>query len=216
MSKFSLLNPFKARMGKLAKLLILSTIVFSFACSSAPPPRSASDTTVTIPTSGGTRPMANQKTISEALDVPLTKLDGGAFKLTDFKGKVLVVDFWATYCGPCVKQVPQLAELSKRYSQQGLEVIGLTFDNQSDQEKVVEFIKKAGAGYTIGYANDWVSGAFLKGTEDETGSAPIPQLFVISRDGRVVEHLKGANPQHGLPYLEKVVAQELSLNAASR
>jgi cytochrome c biogenesis protein CcmG/thiol:disulfide interchange protein DsbE len=142
--------------------------------------------------------------------VQITKLDGGAFKLSDFRGKVLVVDFWATYCPPCVRQVPRLAELSKKYRDKGLEVVGLTSDDKADQEKVVEFLKKSGADYIVGYDNQWLSSAFLKGTEDDTGQPPIPQLFVISREGRIVDHFIGENPRRGIEDVEQVVSQQLS------
>jgi hypothetical protein len=74
----------------------------------------------------------------------------------------------------------------------------------------VKFLKDAGADYTVGYDNRWLSSAFLKGTENEDGTTPIPQLFVISRDGRVVEHMVGESPQRGIEYLEQVVSQQLS------
>ena len=72
------------------------------------------------------------------------------------------------------------------------------------------FSRNASADYTVGYDNQWLSSAFLKGTEDETGAPPIPQLFVISRDGRVVDHFIGENPQRGIKDLEQVVSQQLS------
>jgi thiol-disulfide isomerase/thioredoxin len=178
--------------------LALVAAGISSACDTAPPPR---------PASNG---------VEDAFNTPIFKLDGGTFKLADFKGKVMLVDFWGTFCPPCVKQTPILVELSKRYRAQGLEVVGLTSDEKSDQDKVRDFIKRFGVDYTIGYANSSVSKAFLKGTEDETGAPPLPQLFFISRDGRIVKHLIGDSPEHGLPYFEKIVAEELSLNAASR
>src|SRR5262245_40964010 len=69
-----------------------------------------------------------------ASNVEITKLDGATFKLSDFQGKVLVVDFWATYCPPCVRQVPQLTELNKKYHDKDLEIVGLTSDEKNDQE----------------------------------------------------------------------------------
>jgi cytochrome c biogenesis protein CcmG/thiol:disulfide interchange protein DsbE len=209
-SKFRISKPFNMLMSA----LVFAIAVFSLACNSAAPPQPVSGATAR--TAAGGQPVVNEKAIGEAFDVPIAKLDGASFKLADFKGKVVVVDFWATYCPPCVKQIPQLAELSKRHRDQGLEIIGLTSDEKSDQEKVQQFIKRLGVNYTIGYANNWVSGAFLKGTEDESGAPPIPQLFVIARNGRVVEHLIGDSPNHGLPYLEKVVTRELSSNATSQ
>jgi len=189
------------------KSLILVTALLGGACSSASPPQPIPSGMIT---QRQVLTVQNQKSIAGALDVPIARLDGSSFRLSDYKGKVLVVDFWATYCPPCVKQAPQLAELSRRYRDQGLEVIGLTSDEKSDQQKVEEFIQRVGINYQIGYASNWVSNAFLKGTEDETGAPPIPQLFVLSRDGRVIEHMIGDSPQRGIQYLEQVVSRQLS------
>ncbi|MGE0131368.1 MAG: TlpA disulfide reductase family protein [Blastocatellales bacterium] len=193
-------------------VILLVVAVFAAACNSAAPPRTIEDSAATASSSRSQRtiPERNPKEIESASSVEVTKLDGGKFKLSDYRGKVLVVDFWATYCPPCVRQVPQLAKLSRDYRERGLEVVGLTADDKADQEQVVKFLKNAGADYTVGYDNQWISSAFLKGTEDETGAPPIPQLFVISRDGRVVEHLIGDSPQRGIEHLERVVNQQLS------
>jgi thiol-disulfide isomerase/thioredoxin len=196
--------------------ILLSASVFSFACNSAPPPR---------PTEGGAAitqarreprpiPMPDEQDVASALNVEIEKLDGAIFKLADFRGKILVVDFWQSNCAPCVRLVPKLAKLSKQYRDKGVEVIGLTSDEKSDQSIVVEFLKKAGADYTVGYENSWLSSAFLKGTEDETGAPPIPQVFVLSREGRVIEHLIGESPQRGADYLERVIVN--NLNGASK
>ncbi|MBL8188007.1 MAG: TlpA family protein disulfide reductase [Acidobacteria bacterium] len=155
------------------------------------------------------RPDANQEAISKVQDVPISKLDGNTFKLEDYRGQVLVVDFWATYCGPCVKQAPELSAMYLKYKDRGLTLVGLTSDPKSDQDKVEDFIKKVGINYQIGFDNSWISEAFLKGTEDDTGQPPIPQLFVISRNGKVVEHLIGEQPGR-MQYLEKVVNEQLS------
>ncbi len=200
-----------------ARAVVFMAALSALACNMAAPPQPLERASEGALAAGsGPGAVKNETAIKDTLDVPITRLDGSIFRLDDFKGKVVMVDFWATYCPPCVRQAPQLAELSKRYRDQGLEVIGLTSDEKSDQSKVEEFIKRVGINYTIGYANNWVSGAFLRGTEDESGAPPIPQLFILSREGRVVEHLIGDSPQHGLPYLEKVVTRELALNTASR
>jgi len=191
---------------------ILLTVATAAACNSAAPPRAIDDPANSLSAKRAQKPIPSrdQQAIESASNVQITKLDGGAFKLSDFQGKVLVVDFWATYCPPCVRQVPRLAELSRKYRDKGLEVIGLTSDDKADQGQVVEFLKKAGADYTVGYDNQWLSSAFLKGTEDDTGQPPIPQLFVISREGRVVDHFIGEDPQRGIQDVEQSVIQQLS------
>src|SRR6185295_12787190 len=95
--------------------------------------------------------------------------------------------------------------------ERGLEVVGLSLNDPKEQQAEVEqFIKQAGVNYTIAYADRRISDAFMRGTEDETGSPPIPQLFVFSRDGRLVEHFIGEDPERGLTQLEKVINQQLS------
>jgi thiol-disulfide isomerase/thioredoxin len=204
MSKFR--NSITFNMLTIAMVMAAS---FSIACDSAPeaPPSSAA----TLKTA---RLSANEKAMKEALDVPLVGLDGKAFKLSDFKGKVVLLDFWATWCPPCREQVPQLVKLDQRYRDQGLELIGLTGDEKSEQKKVEAFMKDFGINYKVAYENHWLSRAFLKSSEDESGKPPIPQLFVISRDGRVVDHLIGGG--HAPEALEKIVKQELAMNVGSK
>lgn len=197
---------------RLGTLLVLPLMLTSCDRAAAPIPLSGAAARQSVKAGISGRPLVNKEAISGSFDVPIDRLDGSRFSLRDYEGKVLVIDFWATYCPPCVKQAPQLAELSRRYSGQGLEVIGLTSDEKSDQPKVEEFMQRVGISYQIGYASNWVSRSFLYGTEDETGAPPIPQLFIISRKGEVVEHLIGDSPQHGIAHLEEVVKRELTLN----
>jgi len=203
---------FKSSTASFLSAILLTGAMFMAACDSAAPPRVIGDSANSTSAQRGQKPVPapDQQAIESASNVPITKLDGGAFKLSDFRGKVLVVDFWATDCAPCVKLVPQLAQLSRKYRDKGLEVVGLTSDDRADQEQVVDFLKKRGADYTVGYDNQWLSSAFLKGTEDETGAPPIPQLFVISRAGRVVNHFIGEDPQRGIQDVEQSVVQQLS------
>lgn len=193
-------------------IILLISSALSISCNTAPPPRAIEASTTSRQLAREPRPIPtpDAEAIRSAHNVEIEALDGKAFKLSDFSGKVIVLDFWATYCPPCVKQVPQLAKLNKRYQDKGLMIVGLTSDPKSDESKVAEFLKKAGADYTIGYDNRWLSSAFLKGTEREDGELPIPQLFVISRQGQVVEHLIGDDPQRGIDYLERVVVNSLN------
>jgi peroxiredoxin len=199
MSKFRNPIPFN-----ILTIALVMAPFFLAACNSSPEAPVSNAATVKA-----ARLSANEKAMNEAFDVPLAKLDGTSLKLSDYKGKVLVLDFWATNCPPCVRWVPQLAKFYDRYRDRGLEIVGLTSDEKSDQKVVEDFIKKWGLNYTVAYGNTWVSRAFLKGFEDETGAPPIPQLFVISRDGRVVEHHIGYNSDKDVETIEKAILQEL-------
>lgn len=202
-------------------LFLLAAAVLS-ACSSAPPPKAVSE--VMSPEAMAKTVSSNRKaqskrspgavlrdsSIQAVNDLEMTQSDGKKFKFASLQGKVILVDVWATWCGPCREQTPKLAALQQKYRDKGLAVVGLTLDEKSEETEVLKFMKEAGVNYTIAYASDKVSGLFLDGTEDDTGSAPIPQLFVIGKDGRVVEHLIGNNPSHSIARLEEVIAAQLN------
>jgi len=196
--------------------IFLSASAFSFACNTAAPPRQIEGRAGATQAARAPRsiPMPDERDVAAALNADIEKLDGSKFKLADFRGKILVVDFWQSNCAPCVRLVPKLANLSRQYRDKGVEVVGLTSDEKSEQGNVVQFLKNAGADYIVGYDNRFLSPAFLKGTEDETGAPPIPQVFVLSREGRVIEHLIGDSPQRGAEYLERVILD--TLNGASK
>ena len=172
-------------------------------CNNAAPPQPVTPSTSSL--SG-----VNERAIASSLGTTLARPAGGAFKLADFEGKVLIVDFWATWCPPCLKQAPELAKLSERYRGQGVEIVGLTLDEPKDETEVLSFMKRTGMTYAVGYADRNLSNAFLTGSEDETGLPPIPQLFVFGKDGRLVERLIGYNESHGLAALDRIVAEQLS------
>lgn len=200
--------------------LVLLAAAFIGACDHAPPPKPASEVTpVTAANTASSNRAAKtkapgtvlrEKALRSVNDLEVEQADGKKFKFASLKGKVILVDMWATWCGPCREQTPQLAALQQKYRERGLAVVGLSLNEKTDQAEVLDFIKQAGVNYTIAYASEKMSGAFLDGTEDESGMAPIPQLFVISKDGRVVEHLIGSDPRHSIARLEEVISKELN------
>jgi thiol-disulfide isomerase/thioredoxin len=121
-------------------------------------------------------------------DFEVPKIDGGSFKLSSYKGKVLVLDFWATWCPPCRDGIPQLVRIDKELRDKGVEIVGLHIDDQgrSSPQAIRNFIKQFGINYTVGMANTDMFIAYLG--DQETA---IPQTLVFDRNGKVIAHLIG-------------------------
>ena len=126
--------------------------------------------------------------INVPADFGITAMDGPSFRLSDYRGKVLVIDFWATWCPPCRKEVPQLVRLAATNQHRGLEVVGLHIDDKgrSTPDAIRSFINQYGINYKVGMASGEMFVSYL-GREDDT----IPQTLVFGRDGRAIAHFIG-------------------------
>jgi thiol-disulfide isomerase/thioredoxin len=113
----------------------------------------------------------------------LATLDGKTMKLSDLKGKAVVLDFWATWCVPCKIEMPWFVELQKQYGPQGLAVIGVAMDDSSNEE-IAKFAKEMGVNYPILRGKEAVGEAY--------GGLPgLPTTFFIGRDGKIVDQDAG-------------------------
>jgi cytochrome c biogenesis protein CcmG/thiol:disulfide interchange protein DsbE len=118
-----------------------------------------------------------------APDFELRALDGRRIGLSDFRGRVVLVNFWATWCAPCRVEMPWLSEFSLRYRDQGLTVLGISVDD-GGRERVAKFLGERSVRYPI-LLND--------GNVDQRfgGVRFLPQTFFVGRDGRIIRRVYG-------------------------
>ena len=110
-------------------------------------------------------------------------LDGKALKLADLKRRPVIVDFWATWCGPCRASMPHLSTMQSRYGKQGLAVIGMSVDENGPQG-VRKFAQQLNVKFTLAMANDEILDAYGP-------IRSIPTTFFIARDGNIVRRVVG-------------------------
>jgi peroxiredoxin len=147
------------------------------------------------PTANANRPAASARSASlSTLPQPILNAEnkatsGGPIKLANYSGKVLLVNLWATWCGPCRSEIPELVKLHKEFQSRGVEMIGLsTEDPEASAESVSDFIREYNVDYQIGWATREVAQTLMQ------GRTSIPQSFVIARDGRIVRRFIGFRP----------------------
>lgn len=116
------------------------------------------------------------------MQAELKKTDGTPFKLEDYKGKVVLVNLWATWCGPCKAEMPELVKIQNENKDKGFEIIGLNIDEDEDAAMVKSFGEQMGLNYLLVKGEYKLGGDFLKISKVDA----IPQSFLIDRDGRLV------------------------------
>jgi thiol-disulfide isomerase/thioredoxin len=139
----------------------------------------------------------------DAPAISLTDIEGKKLELADYKGKVVVLDFWATWCEPCRVEIPGLVELQDKYARQGFTVLGISMDDGPDP--VVSFYKQFRLNYPVAVGTPRVGELY-------GGIMGLPTTFVIGRDGRIYAKHVGAV---GFSVLEDEVQQLLAMSATA-
>jgi thiol-disulfide isomerase/thioredoxin len=147
---------------------------------------------------------------ASVVNVEMRAMTGAPIKLSNYDGKVLIVNLWATWCGPCRMETPELVKLYKEFRSKGLEIVGLSTENpDTTTEAVKQFAQDHNVNYRIGWATPEVSITLMQGRE------AIPQSFIISRTGKVMKRFVGFNPNSTPALIKEAVEEALNEKAAA-
>jgi thiol-disulfide isomerase/thioredoxin len=131
-------------------------------------------------------------------------LESGSFRLDDFHGKVVIINLWASWCGPCRSEVPEYEKVRKAYAGREVEFIGLTTEDPHTSSDVVKkFVRDFSFGFRLGWADNATAHTLMNGKEG------IPQTLVIDADGRVVDHWIGYGSGYSGDKLKRTIDRAL-------
>jgi peroxiredoxin len=143
---------------------------------------------------------------SLAPDFELPGIDGKNIKLSDLRGKAVLLNFWATYCEPCKIEMPWFVELQKEYGPQGFQIVGVAMDDASTDD-IAKFATKMGVNYPILIGKDSVG-------ESYGGVIVLPTTFFVDRDGKLIAREFGLQSRSVfVDHIKKALSQGQSVQA---
>ena len=131
-------------------------------------------------------------------------IEKGDFRLADFDGKVMVINLWASWCGPCRREVPDYERVRKSYEGQAVEFVALTAEDPDEADGAVKkFLRQVNFGFHLGWADREMARALMNGRNG------IPQTMVIDSNGRVVKHWTGYSAGRSADRLKDAIDEAL-------
>ncbi len=162
-------------LSAMAALLVLCGIA---------PLGSAQTTPPSLAGQANSAPVAAHARLSPAPEFTLESPTGETVSLSGFRGKVVLLNFWATWCGPCKILTPWLVELQDQYGPQGLQIIGVALDEDATKVEIGEYADQMRVNYPVLIGNETVAKAY--------GGVPaMPESFLIGRHGKIVDRMVG-------------------------
>ena len=161
-------------------LIIIISFAFLTACQNAAAPVAVSNKPVSI--NDVRQPGVPSKPLEQ---MSWTGADGTKQSLGELKNKVVILDFWATYCEPCKKEIPHLNALQEKYGTDKLQIVGLNVGGDEDRPKIPDFVKGLNVSYPVAFPENPLI-AYIFGNDDA-----IPQTAVFDRNGQLVLKIRG-------------------------
>jgi thiol-disulfide isomerase/thioredoxin len=154
----------------------------------------------------GPTPLTNLMFLPEsAWEREIKAFDDKNFRLADFHGKVVVINLWASWCGPCRREVPEYEKVRRDYTSGDVVFIGLTAEHpDSDNDRVQRFVREVNFRFRLG----WIDGELMRTLTN--GKGMIPETLVINQDGRIVSRWDGYSPGRNGPRLRQTIEQALA------
>jgi thiol-disulfide isomerase/thioredoxin len=138
------------------------------------------------------------------LERRIRTLDNNHFRLADFQGKVMVINLWASWCGPCRREVPEYEEIRKGFIGRDVEFIGLTTEDPAvATQQVNKFVRQTGFGFLLGWADRELAGTLMNGRRG------VPQTMVIDTNGNIINHWVGYAPRQSGQRLRETIENAL-------
>ena len=205
-------------MKRSATLLIIFAATIAFGQSGRkasnppppPPPEPPAESLTSRPTFAPTGPPVMTVLPETLLTRELKAIDNTSFRLSDFDGKVMVVNIWATWCGPCRREVPDYEKVRKEYAGRDVEFIALTTEDPvASRNKVEKFVRDFNFGFRIGWADPATARTLMN------GRSSIPQTLVVDKHGQIISHWRGYSASESRDKLRQAIEKALSAEVSS-